>query len=141
MTMQNIANCPKCGRIFVKGIQDVCPNCYKEVEDQYDLCLKYLREHKQCNIYDLSEDTGVSVKQITKFIREGRISLVNSPNMNYGCEVCGTPIREGNMCENCRNKLSKDFKNAQEDEARRQNLQKTDGKVQFKIEDRLNERR
>jgi flagellar operon protein (TIGR03826 family) len=141
MSLQNVANCPQCGRVFVRGFRDVCPACYKKVEDQYDLCLKYLREHKNCTIYDLNEDTGVSVRQITKFIHEGRISIADLPNMTINCEVCGIPIRENNICDSCRGKLAKEYKNVQEDEARKQNNMQTEGKIQFKIEDRLKERR
>lgn len=141
MSLQNVANCPQCGRVFVRGLRDVCPACHKKVEDQYDICLEYLREHNHCTIYDMNEETGVSIKQITKFIREGRISVANSPNMSYGCEICGTPIRESNICDNCRGKLAREYKNVQEDEARKQNILKTENKMQFKIEDRLKDRR
>lgn len=141
MTLQNISNCPTCGKLFVKGLRDVCPECHKKVEDQYDTCLQYLREHKSCTMYELSDATGVSVKQITRFIREGRISLAHAPNMSYPCEVCGTPIREHNMCDPCRNKLTKDVKNLTEDEKRRQEQKEADVRLRYNIEDRLKDRR
>jgi flagellar operon protein (TIGR03826 family) len=136
----NVANCPKCGRIFVKGFNEICPNCMKEIEAQYDLCLKYLRNNRGCTINELSEETGVTIRQITKFIREGRISIVHAPNMSYPCEVCGTSIRDNTMCESCRHKLAKDVSNNKEDEHRRQEQIKQDNKVSFKIQDRLNDR-
>ena len=105
----NLGNCPKCGRLMVKGLKNICPNCLQEIEDQYQLCLKYLRENRQCSLVELSEATGVSVGQITKFIREGRISIANHPNMSYECEVCGATIREGNLCESCRVRLTRDI--------------------------------
>lgn len=136
----NVANCPRCGKIFVKGFAENCPNCVKDLEQQYDKCLKYLRSNKGVNINDLSEATGVTVKQITKFIRDGRISIVNAPNMAYPCEVCGTLIREGTICESCRMKLVKDVRNNAEDEKRRQEQDVRDGQVSFKIKDRLKDR-
>jgi len=105
----NLANCPKCGRLMVKGLKNLCPNCLQDIEEQYQKCLKYLRENRQCSLVELSESTGVSVGQITKFIREGRISIADHPNMAYECEVCGTPIREGNLCESCRIRLTRDI--------------------------------
>ncbi|WP_189016436.1 flagellar protein [Paenibacillus marchantiophytorum] len=136
----NVANCPRCGKIFVKGFAEVCPHCVKDLEQQYDRCLKFLRENKGINIHDLSEATEVSIKQITKFIREGRISIVHAPNMSYSCEVCGISIRENTICEGCRSKLVKDVKNNSEDERRRQEQANRDSKVSFKIQERLKDR-
>lgn len=136
----NVANCPRCGRIFVKGFNEVCPNCIKENELQYEKCLKYLRENRGCSINELSEATEVTIRQITKFIREGRISIVNAPNMGYPCEVCGTLIRENPICDSCRSKLAKDVRNSSEDEIRKQEQIKNDNKVSFNIQDRLKDR-
>lgn len=111
--------CPRCGKIFAKGIRDICPACVKEVEEEYERCVAYLREHKGANITELSEATEVPVKQITKFIREGRISLHNAPNLMYPCEVCGILIREGLMCDRCRNRLKTDMRNAEDLEQKR----------------------
>ncbi|MEW9702585.1 TIGR03826 family flagellar region protein [Paenibacillus sp. SI8] len=137
----NVANCPRCGKIFVKGFADVCPNCLKDLEQQYDKCLKFLRENKGANINDLSEATGVTVKQITKFIREGRISIVNAPNMTYPCEVCGNLIREKAICESCRMKLVKDVRNNTEDEKRDEERRRQENKITFNIQDRLKDKR
>lgn len=135
----NVANCPRCGKIFVKGFAEVCPNCLKDLEQQYDKCLKYLRANKGTNINELSEATDVSVKQITKFIREGRISIVNAPNMAYPCEVCGTMIRENTICESCRSKLVKDVRNNAEDERRRSERTERESAT-FRIQERLRDR-
>lgn len=109
----NLTYCPRCNKLFAKGIRDVCNNCVLEIEKEYERVASYLREHKGANIHDVSEATGVSVKQITKFIREGRISTANMPNMTIPCEVCGLPIHEGNLCGSCRSKLQRDMKNLQ----------------------------
>lgn len=105
----NLANCPRCGRLFANNFRDICPACIKDIEQEYEKCLNYLREEKTATIHELSDATGVSIRQITKFIREGRISIANNPNMMYPCEVCGTLIREGNMCDSCRGRLTRDL--------------------------------
>ncbi|UJF33232.1 TIGR03826 family flagellar region protein [Paenibacillus hexagrammi] len=139
----NVGNCPRCGRVYVKGgIHDVCPNCLKTIEMQYEKCLKYLRENRGATLNELSEATEVPVRQITKFIREGRISIVHAPNMSYPCEVCGTLIRESNMCESCRSKLVKDVGHVNEDERRRQsNLSDNRSAGTFNIQERLKDKR
>jgi flagellar operon protein (TIGR03826 family) len=137
----NVANCPRCGRVYVKGIQEICPNCLKEIELQLDKCSKYLRENKGTSLKDLSEATEVPFRQIIKFIREGRISIKNLPNMGYPCEVCGNNIREGQICDSCRSKLAKDMTNSQEDEARRLERLRENNIMSYNIQDRLKNRR
>jgi flagellar operon protein (TIGR03826 family) len=111
----NVGNCPRCGRLFAKSFREVCQACTKEIEMEYDKCLQYLREEKTATIQEVSEATEVSIKQITKFIKEGRISVANNPNMTYPCEVCGILIREGTMCDSCRQRLTRDLRSAQEE--------------------------
>lgn len=110
----NISNCPRCGKIFARGMKDICPACVKDIDKEYDTCVKYLRENKGATIHDVSNETKVSIKQITKFIKEGRISLYNAPNMAYPCEICGMVIREGGMCDECRKRLAKDVNSINE---------------------------
>ncbi|GAA0377806.1 membrane protein [Paenibacillus motobuensis] len=118
----NLGNCPRCGRLFAKNFRDLCPSCMKDIEAEYEKCLEYLREHKSATMIELSEATGVTTRQITKFIKEGRISIANNPNMMYPCEVCGVLIYEGNMCDSCRNRLARDISAAtREEEAKAAN--------------------
>lgn len=105
-------NCPRCGKLFIKNVRGICQNCIKEIEFEYERCVKHIRENKGIHMHELAEATEVSVKQITTFIREGRISIANAPNMTYPCEVCGIPIREGHMCDSCRTRLTKDLHQA-----------------------------
>ncbi|CAM2934099.1 TIGR03826 family flagellar region protein [Paenibacillus sediminis] len=111
----DIGNCPRCGRLFALNFRDICGNCIKEIEVEYEKCADYLREHRTATLLELSEATGVTTKQITRFVREGRISVVQAPNLMYPCEVCGTLIREGTMCDSCRTRLTKDLTSALND--------------------------
>lgn len=112
----NLGNCPRCGRLFANNFRDICPACIKNIEQEYERCLEYLRSEKTATIQEVSEATEVSIRQITKFIREGRISIANNPNMMYPCEVCGVLIREGNMCDSCRGRLARDLSAAAKEE-------------------------
>ncbi|WP_410512614.1 flagellar protein [Paenibacillus sp. BR2-3] len=105
----NLDNCPRCGRLYLKNLMGICQVCVRELEQQYETCVKYLRENRGITIQELSDATEISIKEITRFIREGRISIANAPNMMYPCEVCGMLIREGHMCDSCRTRLRKDL--------------------------------
>lgn len=135
----NVENCPRCGKLYVKNYRGLCPACIKEVDQQCEKCVKYLKENRKCTIQELSEATGVSVKQITRFIREGRISIVDNPDMFYACDICGAPIRDHTMCESCRQRLSKNMADVQEEEKRKQELQQQEH-ASYNIKDRLQDR-
>lgn len=117
----NILNCSRCGRIYVKNnIHEVCPACVKEIDKMYETAAQYLRENRGATIQELSDSTEIPFRQIVKFIREGRISIINMPNMSYPCESCGAPLREGHLCADCRKKLVRDYQHAAEDEKKRE---------------------
>ncbi|NOU95081.1 flagellar protein [Paenibacillus sp. LMG 31456] len=136
----NVDNCQRCGKVYIKNTYGICGNCIKSIDLQYEKCLKYLREYRSCTINELSEATEVSVGQITKFIREGRISIKGNANMSYDCEVCGTQIREHTMCEPCRSRLAKETNQMREDETRKKIQEVQSHKATYNIRDRLNDR-
>jgi len=124
----NIANCPRCGKIYNRGISDVCFSCQKEIEQEYERCVQFLRDNRGATIYEVSDATGVSVRQITKFIREGRISMMGTPNLSYPCESCGTLIRQGHICDDCRARLTKQVKRVTETAASKEPEESTQSK-------------
>jgi len=141
MTYMNIENCPVCGKVYAKNPWGMCLNCRRQVEEEYGKCVEYLREHRFCTLSELSEATGVSVRQITRFIREGRLSIVDNPNISYACDSCGAPIREGTLCESCRAKLAEQFSHLQADEQSAKHRGRRSSTVEFKISDRFRNKR
>jgi hypothetical protein len=102
-----VDNCPICGNIYHKNPKNMCVNCVKKIDLEYDKCLKYLRENKQSNITDLNEATEVSIKLIRQFILEGRISTEKFKSLRLKCEICGVQVKNVKMCEQCRHRLSR----------------------------------
>jgi flagellar operon protein (TIGR03826 family) len=137
----NVANCPKCGKVYVKNIiHDICPACVKANDLQCETCIKYLREHRGITLGELSEATEVHIAQIAKFMREGRISIIGSPHIMYPCEACGTGIREKSLCDSCMQKLKKDVRNTMEDHRRDEENKRKDNIASYKISERLKDR-
>ena len=110
----NIGNCPRCGKLYALNLKEMCGNCLKDIEREYER-VEFLREQKGATINEVSVATEVSIRQITRFIKEGRISVADAP-MTYPCEVCGTLIRESNMCDSCRARLTKELRQAVSDD-------------------------
>lgn len=108
MSWDKLKNCPECGRVFVAHVATVCPDCQKKIDEEYQRCVDFLRQrqNRMATLQQLSAGTGVSVKRITQFIREGRLSLAEHPNLGYPCDRCGALIREGRLCPDCLSSLA-----------------------------------
>lgn len=125
MSLGNLDNCPNCGQLFVKGLRSVCNNCYKEVEKQFETVYRFLRnkENRKSTIYEVSDNTGVTVSQIREFIREGRLRLAEFPNMGYPCERCGTNlITTGQLCDECKKFIDNEIRISFDDQYRREEM-------------------
>jgi len=109
--MGELANCPKCNRLFIKGVRDICDACHKEEEKAYETVYNYLkkRENRMATLVEVSEATGISEDLILKFIRQRRLQLASFPNLGYPCERCGAIIREGKLCIDCSRDLKREI--------------------------------
>ncbi|MCX7796160.1 MAG: MerR family transcriptional regulator [bacterium] len=100
-----LANCKECGKLFLKVASDICPECQRKEEEDFNKVKEYLKEHPNANLSEIMEATGVGENKISKFIRAGRLSIKPT------CESCGRPIDSGRLCPECRIKLLKEVRN------------------------------
>lgn len=134
----DVANCSKCSRLYIKNpVRDICDKCYKEEEMGYDKVSTYLkkRENRTATMLQVVQDTGVSEDLIHKFIKQGRIKLVQFPNLTYPCETCGNPIQTGKLCEQCLTELRKDLEIFEREEQRQKELEER--KVYFVVDEKF----
>lgn len=89
----NVKTCKKCGKLFqYSGIGEVfCPICKQKDEEDFEKVKKYINENPGMSIENVAEKTDVSVKLITKWIREERLILSKSSAL-LTCEKCGKPV-------------------------------------------------
>jgi flagellar operon protein (TIGR03826 family) len=131
-----LSNCPRCGRLYDNTFKDICQQCTHDEEQLYIKVRKYIKENRSCTIYEASEATDVPVSLITRFIKQGRISMKNNPNMMYPCETCGTPIGAGRFCNQCIGELTKGFTDAvKKSEPETKKLRDGDNKQGYHFED------
>ncbi|MCH6263925.1 flagellar protein [Neobacillus citreus] len=105
MAGPQLGNCRKCGKLFLR-IRDICDLCYQKQEDDYLKVTSHLRDYSSCTIQELSDATGVSVKQIREYILAQRILLRDFQNLSYPCETCGTMIQGEGKCPTCTGTLN-----------------------------------
>lgn len=136
--MGQLTNCPRCGKVFVQTMRNICPSCYEAVEQEYEVCSAYLRkkENRQATINDVSEETGVSTQQIYDFIRQGRLSVKDNPNLGIPCESCGTLITRGRLCHGCASQFRNEFNQASTRKDKKSDADDTTGRAAYRTRDR-----
>ena len=109
----NIKTCRKCKRLFNYVVGPIlCGACREEEENKFQDVKKYVREHVNCGIQEVSEECDVAVAQIKQWLREERLVLSDKSPMGIGCERCGKMIRSGKFCDECKAELANTFQMA-----------------------------
>jgi hypothetical protein len=67
----------------------------------------FSRKNEHATIDELSEGTGIPIKNIRKFIEDRRVSPALFPNLYYTCRMCKKDTKDGSICERCLTILSK----------------------------------
>jgi len=117
VNVPDVKNCKKCGRIFnyIGGIQ-YCPACRDKDEEDYKRVKEYLYDYPKASVSQVSMDLDISVEQIKRYLREGRLEIVDdNGNLFLECEACGKAIRSGRFCAECERSLKRDFSTAAEE--------------------------
>ena len=103
----HIANCSRCGKIFRPiGGRKMCPQCLEADQKDFAAVRAYLKENPGAHIAAVSEATGVPVKRIQEYLREGRLVLAASADW-LQCERCGAPLQTGRLCAKCLAEIAK----------------------------------
>jgi predicted amidophosphoribosyltransferase len=97
-----LRNCRHCGKVFASASGDLCPSCFHAAEEDYNRIYNYLRDQPGAGVTQVSEGAGVPVARVLEFLRQGRIQLASG---DLQCEVCGSPVQSGRVCERCRARL------------------------------------
>jgi ribosomal protein L32 len=104
-----IKNCPECGKVFSTISGDICPECKKIEEEEYEKVYKFLKENPLSSIERVVSETGVSRRKILKFLKRGEITGMEIQK-ELRCSHCGRPISVGRFCKDCAKKLSDKLK-------------------------------
>ncbi len=117
-----VKNCPECGRLFNFIRTNLCPVCVKEAEEEFQVVRKYLRDHPNVSILELSEATDIEEEKIIRWIEEGRLESKLFRDAPLKCEKCGTAIYSGRQCGPCGKGLVDELSRASQElsEAERQ---------------------
>lgn len=105
----NISNCSRCGRIYVRNLKGLCPDCLREDEELYEKVYNYLRENPKSTVQQVSQATEVAEERILAFLREDRLLAGEWQISSYPCERCGAEIAGGRYCDRCTVEMQRSF--------------------------------
>ena len=87
-----------------------CDNCKEFDLRDFDAVRNYIFEHGTATMVEVTMATGVEMKYIEQYLREGRLEIPENSKIFIKCELCNVDIRFGRYCKDCAVKMSKDFK-------------------------------
>jgi predicted amidophosphoribosyltransferase len=102
-----LGNCKRCGSLYSRVNESVCPKCIREEEEQLERVNQWLRAHPGQNVSALSEATGIDKTQILQWARQKWITLSEKID-GMECKRCGDPVAAGTLCSRCKLSLAHD---------------------------------
>ena len=98
--------CRTCKRLFNYITGPVrCPACSEALEKKFQKVKQYIWDNKTASLQEIAEANDVSVGQLRQWVREERLCFTEESPVGLECESCGTTIKTGRYCENCKMKL------------------------------------
>jgi hypothetical protein len=94
-----LASCPVCGQLYMKGVIEMCPKCLAQEEKNERIVAEYVRTHHRCTVEEVHEVTGIKENVIYRMIENGH--LQECENLYYPCEQCKKIINKGRLCKIC----------------------------------------
>lgn len=116
-----IVNCVRCKQAFAMTKEPICPECIAKEEQEFELVKEYLDDNRGATMEDISEATGVSIKRIQKFLKDGRLEGIEGSGLK--CRKCGVPITKGTYCQKCAKKLQANLVGAQGTEVQAESVE------------------
>jgi uncharacterized protein YjcR len=108
--MVKIINCTSCGRFFESnGWHNKCFTCTERDEKDFHRIREYLYVNPGGKVFEISNKLDISVSKIKRYLREGRLEIIEENNLFLRCEHCGKPICSGVYCEDCAKQAKHNF--------------------------------
>lgn len=85
-------------------------NCKELDEEEFNLVKKYIYGNPSATVKDTMMATGVKVRRIRGYLRDGRLIIPDDSPIFINCENCGTSIKYGRLCKECADALSDEIK-------------------------------
>ena len=121
-------NCLRCKKVFNYKHSPICPSCEQEDEKTFEAVRVFVKENPEASLAVVAESTEVSVKKITRWIKEGRLEISRGMHGELVCMNCAKPIAKGKYCDACVIELNHQVDNLFTTAGPKMHTKKSDGK-------------
>lgn len=109
--MDKFVNCSICGRLIENNnFRSVCQQCMEKDMSDFDRIRDFLYIHPRAKVFEVSTILDIPVPVIKRYLREGRLEIIEKNNRFLSCEKCGKPICSGTQCDDCHSRSSHEYK-------------------------------
>ena len=109
--MDKFANCSMCGKLYESSsLRLVCNECVKQDMSDFDRIRDFLYVHPRAKVFEVSNSLDIPIPVIKRYLREGRLEIIEKNNRFLFCEKCGKPICSGTQCDDCLSQSPHDYK-------------------------------
>lgn len=114
-----VRNCRECKKIFnYLGGPELCPSCIRKADEKFAQVKEYVYDHPRCGIQEVADANEVSTATIRRWIREEKLAFSDDSPVGLTCEHCGTMIKTGRYCKECKAKMIHSFGSMYQDHSR-----------------------
>lgn len=108
-TTLKIAHCPLCGEVYQKNLRNMCQECSSAEDRMFSQLEFVLRRNRKLTTEEAAVAAGIPVAKIRSWIRTGKLTLGDYPNLADKCDLCKAPIRSGHLCSSCSRRIRTDI--------------------------------
>lgn len=103
--VNEIAQCPGCGAIFIKTpFAPICKTCQQTEQQEIEIVRGYIQDRGYATLDEIHLETGVRYNTLLKMFQRGTF-VEYSCVTSYPCSSCGIMITQGISCSRCVEKL------------------------------------
>lgn len=103
-----LSKCIRCGKLYNRIRIAVCPTCEAEEEKDILAVSRYLKDHLNSSLDEVSDALNVYLEDISRWIEEKRLEVSVHVRTNSKCDACGAPVLAGRICKECQKRFLED---------------------------------
>jgi ribosomal protein L32 len=104
--MLEVANCPDCGKLYLRLAGRVCPQCQALRQQQLNNAIGLVKARPGLPLEEIGRLCGISENVLLEFAEEGTFRRLDL-SVVYPCRFCSGPITSGTICAKCHDELAR----------------------------------